>query len=370
MVKIGTNLITGQSSGIDKTTLERLVSQIAGVHAAGAQVLVVTSGAVGAGRAALKKTGAARTLQKRGVAYRQALAALGQTQLMLTYERLFALHGIQVAQVLISRGDLVRRLGYLNARDTLEALLEIRVVPIINENDVVAVEELAGIIYGDNDRLSAMVANAVDADLLVLLGEMDGLYTADPHLDPEARLVPVVETITRDVERAARGPHDGVGSGGMASKLEAAKLATSSGTPMVIASGRMEDVLTRICAGEDIGTRFTTPVSKIEARKRWMLTGITANHGSVTVDDGAVTALRQRGVSLLPAGITSVNGTFERGDIIGVRDNAGQTVAWGVVSYPSEDLGIIKGRKTREVQSLLGHYYGTEVIHRNNMALT
>jgi glutamate 5-kinase len=369
VVKLGTNLITGRGKGIDEATLEGLVAQVAATCRAGTEALVVTSGAVGAGREVLSKTSSPEKLQQRTVAHRQALAALGQTQLMLTYERLFDKHGIQVAQALISRGDLTRRLGYLNVRNTLEALLEIGSVPVINENDVVAVEELTGVVYGDNDRLSAMVANAVDADLLILLGEMEGLFEADPHLDPDAKIIPEVTRITPEIKRVARGPHDGRGSGGMSSKLEAAELATSSGTPMVIASGRTPDVITRICAGERLGTLFTANISKVEARKRWMMTGITDNHGWVSVDDGAAEVLQKRGVSLLPAGITAVAGDFERGDIIGIKDRSGRVVAWGLANYTSRDLVQIKGRRTADVQAVLGHYFGPEVVHRNNMAL-
>jgi glutamate 5-kinase len=369
VIKLGTNLITGRKSGIDEATLAALVAQVAEVYRAGTDVLVVTSGAVGAGRQVLGQTRNPERLQQRTLSHRQALAALGQTQLMMTYERLFDRHDIQVAQALISRGDLTRRLGYLNVRNTLDALLEIGAVPVINENDVVAVEELEGVVYGDNDRLSAMVANAVDADLLILLGEMEGLFEEDPHLNPQAKLIPEISGITPAVRRIARGPHDGRGSGGMTSKLEAAELATSSGTPMVIASGHTPGVVTRLCAGERIGTLFTTHISQVEARKRWIVTGITDNHGWISVDDGAAEALRKRGVSLLPIGITGVSGVFDRGDIIGIRDNGGAPVAWGMSNYPSGDLAKIKGRKSGDVQDLLGHYYGMEVVHRNNMAL-
>lgn len=368
-MKLGTNLITANGQGIDERALEPLVAQMAHVQKAGTDVLIVTSGAVGAGRQTLGQTRNPERLQHRALAHRQALAALGQTQLMMAYERLFDSHGIQIAQALISRGDLTRRLGYLNVRNTLEALLEIGSVPVVNENDVVAVEELEGVVYGDNDRLSAMVANAVDADLLILLGEVEGLFEEDPHLNPQAKIIDEVKHITSAIKRIAKGPHDGRGSGGMASKLEAAELATSSGTPMVIASGRMPEVVSRLCAGERIGTMFTTDISQVEARKRWLMTGITDNHGWVSVDDGAAEALRKRGVSLLPIGITEVTGTFERGDIIGVRDSNGSPVAWGMSNYPSEDLLMTKGRKSGEVQELLGHYYGMEVVHRNNMAL-
>ncbi len=375
VVKLGTNLITGRRDadghrrGIDEDSLRGLVAQIATLHAAGKQVIVVTSGAVGAGREVVADDGAGMRAQSRTVAHRQMLAALGQTQLMLAYERLFAEHSIHVAQALISRGDLTQRQRYLNVRDTLEAILEIGAIPIVNENDVVAVDELAGVIYGDNDRLSAMLANDLEADLLILLGEMEGLYEKDPHVDQSAKIIPEVPQITGAIRAIAKGPHDGRGSGGMASKLEAAELAISSGTPMVIASGHTENVLQRICAGEAIGTRFPAAISRIEAKKRWLMMGITESHGAVRVDDGAVTALKDRGRSLLAAGIIGVTGEFDRGDIIKIEDEDRRLIACGLATYSSTDVDKIKGRKSGEVQELLGHYFGMEVVHRNNMAL-
>ncbi len=378
VVKLGTNLITGKRDddgrrrGIDEESLKGLVAQIADLHSEGKQVIVVTSGAVGAGREVLadkngtyrRRSGTART-----VAHRQMLAAIGQTQLMLAYEQLFAAHGIPVAQALISREDLTQRQRYLNVRDTLETILDVGAIPIVNENDVVAVEELAGVIYGDNDRLSAMVANDLEADLLILLGEVEGLYEKDPHFDPEAKIISEVPKITASIRRIAKGPHDGRGSGGMASKLEAAELATSSGTPMIIASGRSPGILARICAGEQVGTRFPAAISKIEAKKRWLMTGITDSQGSVRVDDGAVKALKEKGRSLLAAGIVRVAGVFDRGDIIKIENADGQLIACGLAAYSSDDVDKIKGRKSDEVQKLLGHYFGMEVVHRNNMVL-
>jgi glutamate 5-kinase len=369
VVKFGTNLLTNRRDSVDEATVANLVAQVAEVHSTGTEVLVVTSGAVGAGRDSLKRTIRPERLHERGVVRKQVLAALGQPQLMGTYQREFGKHGIEVAQALLSRDDLQHRLGYLNVRRTLEALLEIGAIPIVNENDVVAVHEIVGDVYGDNDRLSAMVANAVDADLLILLGELEGLYTNDPGIDPAATLIRQVDDITPEIEEAARGPLDGRGSGGMASKLEAARLATASGTPMVIASGRTERVIPRLCAGEEMGTRFAARVSRMEARRRWMLTGFTDSQGAVSVDDGAVKALRERGVSLLPAGITEVTGQFDRGDIIGVKGANGEVIAFGITNYSSADVSVIKGRKTKDVPDLLGHFFGMEVIHRNNMAL-
>lgn len=369
VIKLGTNLLTSGKDSLDLETIGTISRQIATVKASGTEVLIVSSGAVAAGRGPLSRTPGKDRLQRVTVAYRQALAALGQPQLMMTFERFFAESNVEVAQALISRGDLQSRTRYLNVRNTLEALLSVGAVPIVNENDVVAVEELAGQVYGDNDRLSAMVANTVDADLLILLGDMDGLYTTDPHIDPKAELIPIVSEINDDIERAARGPHDNRGSGGMASKLEAARLSMDSGIPMVIASGRVGGVVESIWKGEKVGTRFVPGVSRRESRKRWILTGRSEHRGSVAVDAGASNAIRDRGNSLLPVGIVSVFGPFERGDIIEVTEIDGTTIGWGLASYPSSDVELIKGKNSKVLPELLGHYYGAEVIHRNNLAL-
>lgn len=369
VLKLGTNLLTGGRDSLDLKTIENICQQVSAVKLAGVEVLIVTSGAVAAGRESLLRTPGKTTLQNGTVAYRQTLAALGQPQLMMTFKQVFADHDIEVAQALISRGDLQSRTRYLNVRNTLEALISIGVVPILNENDVVAVEEIAGEVYGDNDRLSAMVANAVDADLLLLLGDMQGLYTIDPHIDPNSELITIVHEITAEIKQSARGPHDEQGSGGMASKLDAAHLSMDSGIPMVVTSGRIDRVVEHICAGEKIGTRFEPSVSRRESRKRWILTGRSEHRGSVSVDTGASNAIKVRGNSLLPIGVVSVTGSFERGDIIEVTETDGTTIGWGLASYPSTEVEIIKGKKSNELPDLLGHYYGDEVIHRNNMAL-
>ena len=369
VIKLGTNLLTGGNDSLDLDAIGLIVRQVADVKANGIEVLIVSSGAVAAGRGPLLRTPGSERLQQGTVAFRQALAALGQPQLMMTFERFFAESNVVVAQALISRGDLQSRARYLNVRNTLEALLAIGAVPILNENDVVAVEEIAGETYGDNDRLSAMVANAVDADLLVLLGDMDGLYTTDPHIDRDAELIPSVSVITSDIESAARGPHDNRGSGGMASKLDAARLAMDSGIPMVIASGHAVGIVESICNGDAVGTRFEPRVSRRESRKRWILTGRSEHRGSVAVDAGAANAVRNRGNSLLPVGIVAVDGPFERGDIIEVTETDGTTIGWGLTSYPSSEVEMIKGKNSKALPELLGHYYGAEVIHRNNLAL-
>lgn len=363
VVKAGTSLLTRGGERLDLEVIAALVGQIARLHQGGVDVLLVSSGAVAAGRHVL---GVSRETKRKHLPFRQVLAAVGQGHLMHAYEQLFGWHDIPVAQALITRRDLADRLGYLNVRNTLLMLLELRVVPVINENDVVAVEELAGEVFGDNDNLSAMVANLVDADLLVLLGTVEGLYTADPHIDPNARLIPVVQRLSAEIEALGGGSWDNLGRGGMATKLEAARLATASGVDVVIASGLKPDVLTRLAQGEAIGTLFPAHTSKLESRKRWMLSGLSTR-GKIVVDDGAARALRFHNRSLLPAGVTLVSGTFERGDIVSILDSGSDQIACGIANYSSADLARIKGLHSGRIEELLGYQYGDEVVHRNNM---
>ena len=363
VVKVGTALLTHSSNRLDVQAMATLVEQIAHLYLQGYEILLVTSGAVAAGRHVL-----GIDPSRKDVPFRQVLAAAGQGRLMHVYEQLFDWHGIPVAQALLTKRDLSDRIGYLNIRNTLMFLLRLRVVPIINENDVVAVDELSGDAFGDNDNLSAMVANFVDADLLVMLGEVDGLYTADPHKDPSARLIPRVRRMDGKVEALGGASWDEKGRGGMTTKLEAAKLATASGVNVVIAGGRTPDVLTLLVAGKRIGTFFPATSTKMESRKRWMLSGLS-NKGEIRVDDGAARALVDNNRSLLPAGVKDVTGTFDRGDIVTIVDSAGSKIAAGIANYDSVDLAKIGGFNSARIGELLGHEYGEEAIHRNNMAV-
>ena len=363
VAKAGTSLLTSGTDRLNLEVMETLVRQIAQLHLRGVEVILVSSGAVAAGRHVL---GFPR--DAKNVPLRQTLAAVGQSHLMHAYEQLFGQHDIPVAQALLSRRDLTDRLGYLNVRNTLLALLEHRVVPIINENDVVAVEELTGDVFGDNDNLSAMVANLVDADLLVMLGEIEGLFTADPNLDPNARLIPTVEQLTDDLEGVGGPSWGNRGQGGMATKLEAARLATASGVNVVIAGGMERDVLTRLAEGESIGTHFPSAGTKIESRKRWMLSGLSTK-GEILVDDGAAQAVCLQSRSLLPAGVTEVRGSFKRGDIVSILSPREGQIACGISNYGSDELDVIKGHRSDRIADLLGHHYGDEVAHRNNMVV-
>ncbi|MBE0415618.1 MAG: glutamate 5-kinase [Dehalococcoidia bacterium] len=371
VAKFGTNLLTAGTERLDLEVMATLVGQVARLHQLGLEVIIVSSGAIAAGR---QKLGLSS--ERRDIPSRQVMAAVGQSALMHSYEQLFGWHGITVAQTLLTKGDLSDRLGYLNARNTLLALLELGVVPIVNENDAVAVDEIEGVAFGDNDNLSGMVANLVDADLLVLLGDVAGLYTTDPLKDKSARLIPRVDRIDAGIERLAGGTR-GRGHGGMATKVQAAKLATASGAAVVIADGREHDIILRLVGGESIGTLFPAATSKMESRKRFLLAGL-ATRGRLVVDDGAVVALKEQNRSLLPAGIRAVAGDFQRGDVVdivsergrgGGESEKGEKIACGISNYSSWELALIKGARSDRIEALLGYGYGDEVVHRNNLVV-
>jgi len=362
VVKLGTGLLTGGSDHLDQEAMSGLVNQVAQLHKQGRELIVVSSGSIALGK---YKLGLSRKIK--GIPYRQVLASVGQSRLMHVYDRLFQQHNITVAQALLAKADLSDRAGYLNARNTLLALLELRVLPVVNENDVVAVDEIKEAIFGDNDNLSAMVANLVDADLLIILSDIAGLYTADPRSNPEASLIPQVERIDARIERLASGTSSSLATGGMVTKIEAAKLATTSGVALVIADGREPDVILRLAAGEAIGTRFLPTTSKLESRQRWMLSGLSTR-GKLIVDSGAATALKKRG-SLLAAGIEQAEGRFERGDIVNIYDHDKSRLGCGITNYSSDDISIIKGAHSGKITTLLGYDYGSEVVHRNNLVV-
>jgi len=363
IAKFGTNLLTGGTSRLDLKMMESLVDQIAQLHKEGHEIIVVTSGAVAAGREQLGTAG-----NHKGIPFKQVLASIGQGQLMNIYERLFGRHNITVAQALLTRSDLSQRAGYLNARNTLLALIELGVICIVNENDVVATEELGDRRFGDNDNLSAMVANLIDADLLVLLTDIDGLYTADPHHDPAAQFIPKVDRIDARIVRLASRSSSSFGVGGMATKVQAARLATCSGVTVVIANGRTPGVLKRIAAGDCPGTLFPPQNTRLESKKRWMLSGL-ASRGKLTIDAGAALAIKKHNRSLLPAGIINVEMKFNRGDVVAIFDPEGTCIGYGVPNYNSKDIAAIKGARSQEILNVLGYEYGTEAIHRNNMVL-
>jgi glutamate 5-kinase len=363
VAKFGTGLLTGGSGRLNERVMSGLASQLAQLHTQGLEIVIVSSGAIASGRQQLGLTD-----QAKGVPFKQVLASVGQHRLVSLYERLLDRYDITVAQALLAKADLLDRAGYLNARNTLLALLELRVVCIVNENDVVAVDELHDAVFGDNDNLSAMVANLIDADLLMILTDTAGLFTADPRRHPEAQLIPQVEKIDLKIERLAANTTSRLGTGGMITKVAAAKLATSFGVTVVIADGREPDVILKLARGEAIGTRFLPTSSKRESRKRWMLSGLSTK-GKLVVDAGAAQALRKQNRSLLAAGIKELAGEFQRGAIVNIYDPEGARLGCGITNYSSVDLKVIKGAHSGKIVTLLGYDYGSEVVHRNNLVV-
>lgn len=363
VVKVGTTLLTDKADHLNLGLMAMLVDQIALIRGIGVEVLLVSSGAVAAGRHVLQVSSGSRNIP-----INQVLAATGQIRLMNAYDQLFNSHKISIAQALITRKDLTERIGYLNIRNTLLSLLTLGVIPVINENDVVAVDELAGEFFGDNDNLSAMVANLVDADLLIMLGEVDGLHTADPHLDPDAELISIVECLDAQVENMGSDSWGNTGIGGMVTKIEAAKIASGSGVDVFIASGFEQEAVIRLVNGEQIGTFFPAKRSRLESRERWMLSGLSTK-GEIILDSGASKAIVSEKRSLLPAGVSQVVGLFQRGEIVSILDSSGGKIAAGIVNYSSDELSTIKGHKTCKIDKLLGHHYGDEIVHRSNMVL-
>jgi len=359
VVKLGTSTLTDGTTHLSQPRLVDLVRQVSLLRSAHAEVVLVSSGAIAIGRAELNFPDLPKDIPAK-----QMLAAVGQPRLMDLWARLFAIYNHTIAQVLLTRDDLRFRSRYLNARNTLLALLAQGVIPVVNENDTVATEEIR---VGDNDNLSALVANLIDADLLVLLTDREGLLTADPRKEPDARLVARVDTpeIGPELWEAAGGG-GGLGTGGMATKLQSADLARRSGAAVVIARGKSPDILLRILREEPVGTYFTPTMSAMESRKRYILTGGKA--GRLQVDSGAVAALFQ-GRSLLPAGLVDVAGEFNRGETLSVCDLDGREIARGLVNYNHVDCCNLRGRQSQEIEALLGYFYGDEIIHRNNMVL-
>ena len=357
VVKCGTRLLAGET-GVNHDFVANLARQIGQVRAHGTQVAFVTSGAVAVGRSIVALPGDA-------LVTRQVLAAIGQAPLMAHYSACFGELGMTVAQALLSRADLHNRTGYLNARNALTGLFEAGVVPIANENDVVATEELR---FGDNDRLSVLIAKLIGADRLYILSRTAGLYTADPEIDSSAELIPDAAALSRpELERMAGGASQG-GLGGMRSKLQAALEACADGVDVVIAGGDEPNVVVRLEAGERLGTRFASQGPRRSSRARWLSSSV-AQRGSIVVDDGARRALVSNGSSLLPAGITRVEGAFERGDLVSLVDSSGSVFARGLVNYPSTDLDRIRGQPSTAISAILGASSGDEAVHRNNLVL-
>jgi glutamate 5-kinase len=358
VVKVGTSLITERGTGPAPDRIAALATELAAVRE-GREIVLVSSGAIATGMARL-----ALAARPRSIPEKQAAAAVGQSALMWHYEAAFKRHGIAVGQVLLTAHDIADRARYLNARNTLLALLRFGVLPVVNENDTVAVEEIK---VGDNDNLSALVASLIEADLLVLLTDVDGLYTSNPAADPSARLIDAVETVTEEITRLV---YDGTGAGavgGMATKLQAAQKAAAAGVPMVIASGRKHGVLGRVLRGEAVGTYFAPKADRLGARKRWIAFAVTPQ-GRLTVDAGALQALTHQGKSLLPSGVVDVEGDFAAGEVVTLVGD-GREFARGLVNFDAGELRRIQGAKTRDIATRLGYKSVDEVIHRDNLVI-
>ena len=363
VVKIGSNLVATPEGEFNQELLTGIVAEIAGLTRHGCEVLFVTSGAV---RLGLAKMGLLRG-PKPDLSTRQAAAAVGQVELMAHYNDLFCRQGCLVGQVLLTGDDISDRRRYLHIRNTLLPLLhQHRVIPVINENDSVSVE---GVQIGENDRLAALIAGKVQCDLLIILSDVEGLYTADPTLQPDAELIHEVREITPALERMAGGSTSGVGRGGMRSKLNAAKIAARLGVHTLIALGRTPHIITRVLHGEPLGTLFLArSTARVGARKQW-LGFAAAPRGALLVDAGAVDALTVRGSSLLPVGVREVRGTFAAGDVVSVQDVDEREIARGLVNYTAEEMRQIAGKHTAQIEHILGYHPYDEAIHRDNLTL-
>jgi glutamate 5-kinase len=359
VVKVGTNVITLNNGRLNEERIERLISDIAAMFKKKKRVILVTSGAVGAGMGSLN-------LKTRPVEIDelQAVAAIGQGKLIEIYERFMKLHDVCTAQVLLTADDFADRKRYLNARNTILALLKFAALPIINENDTVSVSRLHTT-FGDNDHLASLVANLFDTPLLILLTDVDGLYDRDP-VDPEAKLIPIVEQWTPDLMNMVAEKRSKLSKGGMSSKLRAAKIITESGGNVIIANGDQPDSLKNIFNAHEVGTLFITQDSHMSARKRWLGFAVRAE-GQIVLDEGAVNAVRTNGKSLLPIGIVAAAGSFDRGAIVTLVDRSGKEIARGLTNYNKQDILKIQGKKTSEIRQILGQSVYTEVIHRDNL---
>jgi glutamate 5-kinase len=360
VVKIGSSLVSSRESGLEPDRIDRLADDLAAIRSGGRELLIVSSGAIVSG---IKKLSLKE--YPKSLPVKQAAAAVGQSRLMWAYEKSFERLGIKVAQILLTHQDLADRRRFLNARHTLTALIDFQVVPIINENDTVAVEEIR---VGDNDTLAAEVAHLVDADLLVILSDIDGLFTEDPRKNPSAALIPVIGEITDDIERRAGVSVTFGSTGGMATKVRAAKKVGEYGVATLIVNGQTGGLLPKILAGSPGGSLFLAKARRMNSRKHWIGYTLRAR-GSVSVDQGAVDALTRRGKSLLASGIVAVTGSFEAGDPISCLDPDGKEFAKGLVNCSSDTLLKIKGLKTAEIQQRLGPQEYEEVIHRDNLVI-
>lgn len=360
VIKIGSRVLTDSDGALDMGVIGRICDEIAFLRQHGLEVIVVSSGAIAAGRSELGLTEKPRTIP-----HKQAAAAVGQTRLMQAYEKAMSPNKLKVAQVLLTSEDLGSRQRFLNARATLDALLGFGIVPIINENDTVVVDEIK---FGDNDNLSALVTNVAEAHLLLILTDIEGFFSADPRTHPEATLVPLIKGITREVERAAGGSGSTVGTGGMATKVAAAKKAGKNGVATIMVSGKRGGIIIAALQGEEVGTLFMPSETGLNRRKHWIAYTLRPS-GRIIVDDGARNALLKKGKSLLPTGVVRVEGRFERGACVRLCGPDGIEFARGLSDYSSAESVRLVGCKSSEIEGILGYHYGDVIIHRDNLVL-
>lgn len=360
VVKLGTSVLTGGSRRLNRAHIVELVRQCAQQHAAGHRIVIVTSGAMAAGREHLGYPELPPT-----IASKQLLAAVGQSRLIQLWEQLFSIYGINIGQMLLTRADMEDRERFLNARDMLRALLDNNIVPVINENDAVATAEIK---VGDNDNLSALAAMLAGADKLLLLTDQQGLFTADPRTNPQAELISDVHGIDDALRTIAGDSVSGLGTGGMATKLQAADVACRAGIDVIIAAGSRPGVIGDVIEGKPVGTCFHAQQTPLEMRKRWIFGAPPA--GEIIIDDGALSAVLERGSSLLPKGIREVSGNFSRGEVIRIRSLQGRDVAHGVSRYNSDALRMIAGHHSQEITNILGYEYGPVAMHRDDMIVS
>jgi glutamate 5-kinase len=360
LIKIGSAVLTG-ADGLDLKIINALVAEMTQLAHKGYEIVLVTSGAIASGKSRMGITGKLKSMPEK-----QALAAIGQGRLMRVYSKSFEKKGIYVAQILLTLSDLTDRQRYLNIRNTLSTLMQWGVIPIINENDTVAVDEIK---FGDNDNLAAMIANIIEADLFINLTNTAGLYDCNPSESKKAKLISMVCEMTAEIEAIATVDTSSVGTGGMKSKVLAAEKVTASGIPCIIAPGKRKKVLTDILAGKEIGTLFM-PVSERLTSKKYWIAFTLHSRGRLTIDDGAKKALLEKGKSLLPTGVVTVEGTFNLGDPVSCADSEGTIIAKGLVNFSSDEIRKIMGLKTAKIEQVLGHKDYDEVIHRDNLAIT
>ncbi len=360
VVKVGTNVLADETGTLDRSRIQALADQIGRIHSGGRRVVLVSSGAIGAG---VGRLGLAR--RPGDLPHLQACAAVGQSALVQIYQECLVPHGLQAAQILLTAGDFDNRVRYLNVRNTILTLFEYDCLPIINENDTVSVAEIK---FGDNDHLAAMVTNLLRAPLLILLTNVDGLFSSDPRTTPEAKLIDKVPHIDRAITDMASGNKSVLGSGGMKSKLRAARLVTAAGEAVIMANGSLANILDRIFAGESIGTLFLPHGEDVPARERWL--GYTARpRGKLLVDDGARQAIEKHGKSLLPIGVTTVEGSFGKGDVVAICDKDGIEFARGLTNYSSTDAERLRGLNSEQITRAIGKLPYVELVHRDNLVV-